>query len=107
MFFSDNFLEKICPYRNRIHLVRELLIRMNSGDVWIDDNCSNSLFSKRLDRLRGRVVKLASLSNLDSTTSDNDNGFDPVYLHAFKASSKNLSKRNLVSYGPGELSGCH
>ena len=107
LFFGDNFLEKVRPYRNRIHLVRELLVRVNSCNIWIDDDCSNPLFSKGLDCLGRRVVKLASFPNLDSTTSHNDDRFDAIYLQAFKASSKNLSKRNLVSYGPGELSGCH
>src|SRR2546428_2619832 len=52
LFFRDNFLEKVRPYRNRIHLVRELLISVNSGNVWIHNDCSKSLFSKSLNRLR-------------------------------------------------------
>src|SRR5439155_12651752 len=100
-------LEKVSPYRNGIHFVCELLIGVNCGNIWIDDDCLYSLFSEGFDRLRCCVVKLASLSNLYRATSDNNDRLDAIYLHAFNASSKNLSKRNLVSYGPAELSGCH
>src|SRR2546427_13189642 len=52
LFFGDNFLEKVRPYWNRIHFVSELLISVNGRTIWIHNDCSDSLFSKGLDRLR-------------------------------------------------------
>lgn len=54
------------------YLVSQALHRLHRGNVWVDQDCLNSLFLQRLDGLGATVVKFACLANGEATRPKDD-----------------------------------
>src|SRR5712692_11989233 len=80
---------------------------MYCGNVRVYYDGAYSFFSQRLNGLGRGIVKFSGFADLDGSASNYQDCTNIGPLQYLTGPSRNSSKRNRVSCGPGELSGCH
>ena len=75
--------------------------RLDRGDIGVDQDDLEALLLEGLDGLAAGIVELAGLADLEGAAAEEEDL--PGLLHP--AASRNRSKRNSVSVGPGQASG--
>ena len=66
-FFLDDFFHEIRSYRQEINLIGDTFRCLDSSNVRVYQNRTDTFFAQRLQRLRTGIVKLSGLTNLERT----------------------------------------
>src|SRR5712692_2618735 len=80
---------------------------MYCGNVRVYYDGAYSFFSQCLNGLGCGIVKFSGFADLDGSASNYQDCTNIGSLQYLTGPSRNSSNRNRVSWGPGELSGCH
>ncbi len=118
--FDDAF-DKLHIDRQEVDFIGQVLAGLDCGDVGIDQDRGDPFFLQRLDRLGTRVIKLPCFTDLECSTTENENlsrqdnlsrtawGQYRISLMVgssiHRTNSRNLSKSPAASSGPGLASG--
>ena len=79
-FLLDNLLDKLRRDRQEIDLVGYALRRLDGGDVGVDEDGTDPLLPKGLERLRAAVVEFTGLADLEGAASEHQD-FAELLFH--------------------------
>src|SRR5262249_15767570 len=74
---GDHPFDEVSGQRQEIDVVRELVGRLNRGDVRVDEDGIDAFLFERLQCLRPRVVELAGLSDPERARSQHEHALHP------------------------------
>ena len=89
LLLLNDLFDEFGSYWNRVDLVSKFLVSVNRRYVGIHYDGLNAFFSKRLYRLRCRVVKFPCFAYFDRSATDNENFLEFANLQLAELPSMN------------------